>query len=98
MKARKSGREKAGYEMKAFFVRPKGKTFVYRSDDTMKRLMENDKIKPKGELHALQIKWAAIRTLCRQVTIYDNTEGFPGEMIFQEKNGVITVNRIENWD
>lgn len=93
--SKKSGKPKAAYELRCTWYEPFGAKFTFRSDNEFKKLQENSKIKPKTELQALQIKFATIRDKAIKATIYDNTEGYPGTILFMWGEGKPLVDKLD---
>jgi len=96
----KSGRKKANFQMHCRWKTPCGSHFTYRSDDTLRQLIEKKLMKKESrcELKAIQVQFAIKRSRAQQAIIYDNNMPVNEDnIIFFFKNEKILVNKIE-WE
>jgi hypothetical protein len=95
-KKSQNGRNKSDYEMKCYWITPKGGKFTYRGDDNFKRLKEVNKITAASELRGLQIQFSIVRKRLLAAIIYDNTVPYgENNTLFHFDKGEILVNKLE---
>lgn len=95
-KKSQNGRNKSSFEMKCYWINPKGGKFTYRGDDNLRRLKEVNKINAKNELNGLQIQFCIVKKRLLAAIIYDNTIPFGEDnTLFHFDKGEFLVNKLE---
>lgn len=95
-KKSQNGRNKSAYEMKCYWITPKGGKFTYRSDDNLRRLKEVNKITAKNELRGLQIQFGIVRKRLLAAIIYDNSMPFGEDnTLFHFDKGQFLINKLD---